>query len=791
MRGRIINLLLIMVLLMLDAAFLVRITSTSAIYPFERVMIGNVFIYNINFLKDTPFYGERLVAVNGTAVSADTVLPALWLHRDQSILSLTLERDGRTYETKFSHRGFNSRIMWFFMMLLMVANVHFLYGLTVRAFRSNSYQSRLFFLSSTAISLFYFCLIDLFSFSDFKAIFILVMILLGYITLMVGYNLSREKVSRPVVILFFIVTGFLFSLLPDYSSRPFDTFALKIIFVYLLSFAALAVWKLIMNMATERHLYIFKRETVIITGIVLAYVLPLFIYFIWIFYDIHPMIHLFTAATLLIPLVIGNSILQYNLFSLRLFVRSGGILFLKNIAIALTGSFVIYYISWREKNIYELTTLYAACTVLMIYVLRVGRGISRRVGRELSLRRDKYSRSLQSVESLAVSPEDLSVKLREIIHQVREVTAATTFRIVLFAGAPGVRIADSPVEIEHMPESSPIAEFCRDNTDTAIRYFLLKNSEREEEVFRLMSERKAVIMTPILSEGDPVGAILVREKTSGDQYNGIDINYIEMIAQQIGQFMENDRHFKEYIVRRRFEMELDIASYIQMRLFPKKAPSRNRLLISFFNRPFLKVTGDYFDFIDIDRDHTAIIIGDISGHGLAAAMVLSMTSSIMHAMLRERKPLGQAVEEINDFLNNRYRGTELITLFAGVYNNKTRELSYINAGHCAPLIITRDTAQCFPLEGRSKIIGADSHADYSPSKITLGKHDEMVLFTDGVVELYDEETGREFNEKKLIETILRNCNRDIEEKINAIIDSISSFSKSIRDDITLIAVRFL
>ena len=181
---------------------------------------------------------------------------------------------------------------------------------------------------------------------------------------------------------------------------------------------------------------------------------------------------------------------------------------------------------------------------------------------------------------------------------------------------------------------------------------------------------------------------------------------------QLFQMLENDRLLKNYIIRRRFEMELDIASYIQTRLFPKSAPDSSRLAISFYNRPFLKVTGDYFDFIEIDKKNTAIVIGDISGHGLAAAMILSMTSSTIHALLREKKPIEYVIEEVNFFLNHRYRGTELITLFAGIYNTVTGELTYINAGHCPPVFIRKGTGEPERLEGRSKILGADPSAMY-------------------------------------------------------------------------------
>ena len=103
------------------------------------------------------------------------------------------------------------------------------------------------------------------------------------------------------------------------------------------------------------------------------------------------------------------------------------------------------------------------------------------------------------------------------------------------------------------------------------------------------------------------------------------------------QLIENDKLFSNYIIKRRYEKELDITSYIQMRLFPKTVPEARGLSISYYNQPYIKVTGDYYDFIEIDENRTAIVIGDVSGHGLPAAMVLSMTSSIICALFMEKK----------------------------------------------------------------------------------------------------------------------------------------------------------
>jgi len=245
-------------------------------------------------------------------------------------------------------------------------------------------------------------------------------------------------------------------------------------------------------------------------------------------------------------------------------------------------------------------------------------------------------------------------------------------------------------------------------------------------------------------------------------------------------------------VKRGFEKELDLASSIQLRLLPKKAPERKGMHISFYNRPFIKVTGDYFDFINIDKNRTAIIIGDVSGHGLSASMILSMTSSIMNAMLMEKLSIERAVEEINHFLNYRYNGVDLITMFVGVYNKSTRELIYVNAGHCTPVLIKSAKKEITSLEGRSKILGADPSANYFSSKCILGKNDEIILYTDGLVEIFNENMDAQLNEKILMDIIYQHRNKNVDQKLKAIIDIISEFKNgAIRDDITIIGIQIL
>ena len=118
-------------------------------------------------------------------------------------------------------------------------------------------------------------------------------------------------------------------------------------------------------------------------------------------------------------------------------------------------------------------------------------------------------------------------------------------------------------------------------------------------------------------------------------------------------------------------------------------------------------------------------------------------------------------------------------------------MDFINAGHQAPILIRKNENQIRQIEGRSKILGADPDADYSASCINLLKDDEIILYTDGVMEIYNEKTDSGINEEKFIKIISDNLEKDIDGKIIEIEKKIKYFSEDIKDDITIIGVKVL
>ncbi len=785
MRKTAANMGLILLIILVDVYFVITVAGVSRYYPFSRIITGNELTYATGIIGRDDDFGARLISLHGMAIEGKDLMKMLAGLPSGETIEAIFEGGG---QKAFTVGAYNRNYIWFFIVLLLMANIHFAYGIMVRLFRWNSYQSRLFFSISMAQGAFFFLLVDMLTLGRGRFLVPLAAGALAYFVVLAGYNIARERLSRGAAAAFTALTAGFFSIFLYCANSSRERGAFIALFSYIIACGLIASVKLIRGILAGGNAYSYKSQGLALAAFTLSGMVAPAFFIAGLFIDLP--VHYAAAFTLSLPLLIGNSLFQYNLFSSRLFFIKGMSLLLLNLVTAVIAGGLIYCMSISVKTPGELALFYFAISAVFAGLLYGERTARRKLGNVLLVDRDNFSRSLQNIENLVATHEDVTFKIERIYTEISLITGVSETQLVLFDGSYELNNALEGGLVEMMSPDSDLVQYFKNERGPLFNYSLIKRSPLEERITRFLDKRGVLLVSPVFSQDGVIGALLLGPKQNGELFNGIDLHYIETVSLQIRQMLENDRLLKNYITRRRFEMELDIASYIQSRLFPRSAPDSSRMAISFYNRPFLKVTGDYFDFIEIDRKSTAIIIGDISGHGLAAAMILSMTSSTIHSLLREKAPIENVIEEVNYFLNNRYRGTELITLFAGIYNNATRELTYINAGHCPPALLKGGEGEIQRLEGRSKILGADPSASYFASKITFNKGDELFLFTDGALEIYDEKTGREFTEKDLLDTIRGQAGSDIEGKINALIDRINSFGDSLRDDITLIAVKF-
>ncbi|MCX7678697.1 MAG: SpoIIE family protein phosphatase [Spirochaetes bacterium] len=740
-------------------------------------------IYNKEYSAIPALASENINSSNETMTNGNTFQQGVLLSHASVDTENTLSQKIIVRQT---HK---QNILWFYAFLFLIGNVHLVFSIAVLTFRLRDYQSKVFVVLSFLQGIWYVAIAEYIFTSWFVTIFSIITALLASSIVLSCCYLGGMKL-RPImyIALSIITIAFLIiALSPLLLISPRIKIAFA--FLYLFGVAIISNFILAKRIFETRNTYAKKHRFPYLYAMSISFLIPPALFATSLFYAFPLPAQYFPLFSLAFPVFMGQNIFHYNLFSSRyLFLRSSAI-FIVNIATAIIMAVMLYAIA-KEWQLIHPSVWFFLYFVVYTSFIAITRNLRRKLINALIVDRANQSRSLQNIELMVATPEPLDYKIERIFTEISLILGISEIRLLLFCKNEDFIEIHKSTLVEKLPNDNFLATYFAEKRTQIFSFELIPHQPIDQKILHFMDENRFVFALPIFSQEKILAVLMLGSKQNGELYFSHDVNYLETIALQIRQMLENNQLLNSYIARRHFEMELDIASFVQSRLFPRQAPTSSKMAISFYNRPYLKVTGDYFDFIEIDRKNTAIIIGDISGHGLAAAMILSMISSTFHALLKEKFSIEKVIEEINYLLNNRYKGTELITLFAGIYNSTTGQLRYINAGHCTPLVLKKKTNSFTALEGRSKIVGADTSALYLASLYNFEKGDELFLYTDGATEIYDEKTGRLFSESDLIETLRKNAHRDIEGKIHALIEKINSFGDAIHDDITLIAIRF-
>ena len=256
---------------------------------------------------------------------------------------------------------------------------------------------------------------------------------------------------------------------------------------------------------------------------------------------------------------------------------------------------------------------------------------------------------------------------------------------------------------------------------------------------KLLSEFDVVV--PVYHKGNPLAYLLVK----GVEYNGKYLSqalsymsFLQTIANMIVVAIENKRMTKVSIGQERFRKELEIASTMQKLLFPEDLPSNTRMDISAKYTPRHEVGGDYYDFIPLGDDEYIICIADVSGKGIAAAMLMANFQATIRTLFDyQRFDMKTLIEELNKKVMKSAKGEKFITFFLAHYDATSRKLSYVNAGHNHPFITNGKTVEDLQ-EGCIGLGMLDELPFINIGEKQLSPNTTIVLYTDGVVELENE-----------------------------------------------------
>jgi serine phosphatase RsbU (regulator of sigma subunit)/CHASE1-domain containing sensor protein/anti-sigma regulatory factor (Ser/Thr protein kinase) len=237
------------------------------------------------------------------------------------------------------------------------------------------------------------------------------------------------------------------------------------------------------------------------------------------------------------------------------------------------------------------------------------------------------------------------------------------------------------------------------------------------------------------------------------------------------------------------EQELGTARSIQHALLPKDLPKLEGWKIAYHYQPAREVGGDFYDFLSLDEGRVGIVIGDVSGKGIAAALVMANTQSVLRAVARRGSiPPGQVLAEANEVLYAYIPAGTFVTCFYGILDPKSGRIIYANAGHDPPYLQRNGDAQ--ELMARGMPLGLMPGMPYEEKESVLAAGDDLLFYSDGLVEAHDPE-GEMFGFPRLRKLIMSQSAGSGEELVDFLLAELNRFTgtdSEQEDDITLVTL---
>lgn len=315
------------------------------------------------------------------------------------------------------------------------------------------------------------------------------------------------------------------------------------------------------------------------------------------------------------------------------------------------------------------------------------------------------------------------------------------------------------------------------------------NELREKIPFLDKNEIKALIGLEF--QGEKIALFGVGARANGEPFSSSDFNFLQSLGNLALLSIQKTYLLQERIEKERMEEELDIAKNIQQGLLPHPLPQCDKIDIAAKNISSYQIGGDYYDVLETPDKNLLVAIGDVTGKGIPASLLMANLQAMLHVLLPVNITLSEASGQVNNIIYQNTPSDKFITFFWGIFHPDTHKFRYVNAGHNPPLLFREDTNTPKRLEQGGLILGAmPTTQPYEESTITLKTGDVLVLFTDGVTEALNPAQTEEYEEHRLIECVEKNREKSSSEILDAIIVDVNEFSGEDRfDDITLVVCK--
>jgi len=300
---------------------------------------------------------------------------------------------------------------------------------------------------------------------------------------------------------------------------------------------------------------------------------------------------------------------------------------------------------------------------------------------------------------------------------------------------------------------------------------------------------RSVLAVPLGVESKVFGIIYADSPIAEGRFSEDHLKVLTTLASVAAIRVENARLMEARLQQERLERELQLASEIQQRLQPTAPPQINGYELQGISFPCYEIGGDYYDFIVREDGRLVIALGDVSGKGTAAALLMSSLHAAIHAQTGSHESLVGTICAVNRYLADNIPSNRFVTLFCAELDPETGTLSFLNAGHNPPLIV-HAAGTVEQLASGGLPLGIKRDADYKEGRTQLLRGDVLVIYSDGVTEATSP-SGEEFGPTRLYEVVQRNVDASaagIRDRIESALTKCAQGTRA-ADDITLVIVK--
>ena len=303
---------------------------------------------------------------------------------------------------------------------------------------------------------------------------------------------------------------------------------------------------------------------------------------------------------------------------------------------------------------------------------------------------------------------------------------------------------------------------------------------------RLGQEHETSLLSP---KHDTLGVLYMDSKTAIDDLSASNRELLQTLAIEISSVLENARLLDEERQKKGLENQLAIARDIQVSMLPATLPKDGWLVATGHSDACYQVGGDYFDVTPYENDHWGVVLADVSGKGVSAALLASLIQGAFFSAVNLETHLSETISRINRYVCERSRSARFATVFYGLIH-RGGLTKWVNAGHC-PAMLVHPSGEVEMLEAATVPLGLFVESEFPVKETQFGVGDKLVVYSDGVSEATDW-SGEQFGENRLEEVLAANAALPADELYEKVRHELAEFTSGAEqdDDVTLLVLGY-